>query len=209
MLNHFINMCVKFSYGMRYIVTEGYLQHVQRWLWFTLKQSARWSLTCLPDRQIQLISHGDTQQSGHEVNLGVSLQVYSKTVDYGQTCDLKNNTNFSYTAQHFWLGSLNFSKATWVRVPKKSQVEYVKQRRLNGYTRLNCYWATKNKNRIHSISWVLKDFCIHIQKSENNLFLKLYSINKSVKKQMKQLFELNKFKLYWKEIFQNITHPLA
>lgn len=30
-------------------------------------------LTCLPDRQIQLIRHGDTQQSGHKVYLGVTL----------------------------------------------------------------------------------------------------------------------------------------
>lgn len=30
-------------------------------------------LTCLPNRQIQLIRHGDLQQSGHKAYLGVTL----------------------------------------------------------------------------------------------------------------------------------------
>lgn len=38
-------------------------------------------LACLPDWQIQLIRHGETQQGGHKVYLGVTLKIKKLNVN--------------------------------------------------------------------------------------------------------------------------------
>lgn len=56
---------------MFHIVVYQSIFHRMQNCFYKLKSG----LTCLPDRQIQLIRHGDTQQSGHKVYLGVTLKI--------------------------------------------------------------------------------------------------------------------------------------
>lgn len=173
-------MCMKFNYGMRYIVTVGYLQHVQCWLLFTLNsQQDEASPACLT---------GKSSWSDMVTRSRVDMKfTWVWACKYFQKQSIMVRHAILKIIQTLVIQPSISDFAVWI-FPKrlgweyqKRQVGYVKQRRLNGYTCLNCYWATKNKNRIHSVSWALKDFCIHIQKSKSNLYLKLYSINKLVK----------------------------